>query len=60
MLGLEETERVEDIFCQMDSDDDGLVTLQVHHWIFLQNDFFFTILLYFFQKKKVILDEDFL
>ena len=28
MLRVEETERVEDIFCQMDSDADGVVTLQ--------------------------------
>ena len=30
MLRVEETERVEDIFSQMDSDADGLVTLQEH------------------------------
>ena len=28
MLRVEETERVEDIFCQMDSDADGRLTLQ--------------------------------
>ena len=35
MLRVEETERVEDIFCRMDSDADGVVTLQAG--IFLQN-----------------------
>ena len=36
MLRVEETERVEDIFCRMDSDADGVVTLQAG--IFLQNN----------------------
>ena len=36
MLRVEETEQVEDIFCRMDSDADGLVTLQAG--IFLQNN----------------------
>ena len=35
MFRVEETERVEDIFSQMDSDADGLISLQEHGCILL-------------------------